>query len=390
MFNRSFHSAPSPRRARSATIMWSRTDSSGNTSTRWKVRRIPSLARMWAGMWSRTCPSKTTVPPLGWSWPHRQLNSVVFPAPLGPTRPTASPGATATDTSLRAATPPKRIEIERASSSGAAPSGPSAPKAGAGAPMPTDRSATERLSRHAQRRDRVSVAVHRTRRAGGGRPRLAGASGVVDAEKLADTHHPPALLVLDDALGVRGVGHGTEGEPDGQDAAEARWQIQGDQELDDGEPHRSLDGSLDGPGAGGEHGHHEDKREDVAEQISVHLFQDRAIEGAAEPRQAGRHGEDREPGRSQADPHAGGRDRAPPHGSQVPSDGPPLHQEDEHADERQCQEAQHQERAVRAEVDRPQHGTRDGHPGVTSPCPRVLEQRLVTEQGEGERHERQQ
>ena len=92
LFNKSFHNAPSPRRARSATIMWSRTDSSGNTSTRWKVRLIPSLARMCAGMSSRTCPSNDTVPPLGRSCPHRQLNRVVFPAPLGPTRPTASPG----------------------------------------------------------------------------------------------------------------------------------------------------------------------------------------------------------------------------------------------------------------------------------------------------------
>src|SRR5579872_5739218 len=53
-----------------------------------------------------------------------QLNSVVFPAPLGPTSPTASPGITERDTSLSAAMPPNRIEIPEAWSNGSATRAP--------------------------------------------------------------------------------------------------------------------------------------------------------------------------------------------------------------------------------------------------------------------------
>ena len=43
-------------------------------------------------------PSTSTVPPLGATRPLATLASVVLPAPLAPTRATASPGATSSET----------------------------------------------------------------------------------------------------------------------------------------------------------------------------------------------------------------------------------------------------------------------------------------------------
>ena len=68
-------------------------------------------------------PSKMTVPADGLSWPHMQLNSVVLPAPFGPTSPTASPAATDSDTSRNAANPPKLIDTPLASSRHGVPGG---------------------------------------------------------------------------------------------------------------------------------------------------------------------------------------------------------------------------------------------------------------------------
>src|SRR5262252_9706001 len=47
-----------------------------------------------------------------------QLKSVVFPAPLGPMRPTISPAPIATETSLLATRPPKRLVTAWSSSRG--------------------------------------------------------------------------------------------------------------------------------------------------------------------------------------------------------------------------------------------------------------------------------
>src|SRR5580704_2525323 len=41
-----------------------------------------------------TAPERRTEPPAGWAWPASTLASVVFPAPLRPTRPMRSPAAT--------------------------------------------------------------------------------------------------------------------------------------------------------------------------------------------------------------------------------------------------------------------------------------------------------
>jgi hypothetical protein len=50
-------------------------------------------------------PSNVIVPASGCSSPAIRLSSVVLPAPLGPTMPSASPSATATDMSSMTMTP---------------------------------------------------------------------------------------------------------------------------------------------------------------------------------------------------------------------------------------------------------------------------------------------
>ena len=54
---------------------------------------MPSRARLYVGSPISGVPSKTMSPDSGRSCPQTQLNRVVLPAPLGPTRPTLSPGA---------------------------------------------------------------------------------------------------------------------------------------------------------------------------------------------------------------------------------------------------------------------------------------------------------
>src|SRR5271163_4873255 len=56
-----------------------------------------------------TRPSNLTSPALGRNWPRMQLKSVVLPEPFGPMTPRISPSSTANETSLTAATPPKRL-----------------------------------------------------------------------------------------------------------------------------------------------------------------------------------------------------------------------------------------------------------------------------------------
>src|SRR5437588_12524804 len=59
-----------------------------------------------------------TLPPVGSCRPVMTLNSVVFPAPLGPIRPVIDPCSAVRVTSLKATTPPKRTVTSSASRSG--------------------------------------------------------------------------------------------------------------------------------------------------------------------------------------------------------------------------------------------------------------------------------
>src|ERR1039457_1954624 len=66
-------------------------------------------------------PWKATDPLEGETVPARTFSSVVLPAPLGPTMPTASPAATVKSTPSRAASAPNCLRISTASSIGCGP-----------------------------------------------------------------------------------------------------------------------------------------------------------------------------------------------------------------------------------------------------------------------------
>ena len=63
-------------------------------------------------------PFQNTLPPLGRVMPLIRLNSVVLPAPLGPSNPKISPSRTARLTPSTATSPPKRQLSAWISSSG--------------------------------------------------------------------------------------------------------------------------------------------------------------------------------------------------------------------------------------------------------------------------------
>src|SRR5436190_18612252 len=63
-------------------------------------------------------PRKRTDPAVACNEPERTLSSVVFPAPLGPTMPTASPAPSAKSTSWSTSSAPKRLRTPCAASRG--------------------------------------------------------------------------------------------------------------------------------------------------------------------------------------------------------------------------------------------------------------------------------
>src|SRR3981189_346470 len=75
---------------------------------------MPRCARCEAGMDSKSTPSNIIEPALGGTIPEMVLNSVVLPAPLGPTIATNSPAPTRMLTSFSTGTaphPPPRASI---------------------------------------------------------------------------------------------------------------------------------------------------------------------------------------------------------------------------------------------------------------------------------------
>src|SRR5580658_1798959 len=80
---------------------------------------MPSRARLYVGRPTSDDPSNTISPFSGRSWPQTQLKSVVFPAPLGPTRPMHSPAWTLKVMVCTAWMPPKDLQTPRRERSGA-------------------------------------------------------------------------------------------------------------------------------------------------------------------------------------------------------------------------------------------------------------------------------
>ena len=85
-----------------------------NSRMFWNVRAMPARTTF-SGFGGRIDPSSVTFPSVGMYMPVRQLKKVVFPAPLGPMRPTISPSCTFMLTSSTAVRPPKRIVTPLAS-----------------------------------------------------------------------------------------------------------------------------------------------------------------------------------------------------------------------------------------------------------------------------------
>src|SRR5215510_13208213 len=81
-------------------------ESSGKSVTCWKVRAMPWRARSWLEKSVTSRPPSSTWPRVGGNAPATMLNSVLLPAPLGPTRPTSSPSPTVKVTWSSAVSPP--------------------------------------------------------------------------------------------------------------------------------------------------------------------------------------------------------------------------------------------------------------------------------------------
>ena len=82
----------------------------------WKVRAMPMRARRCGLVPVISRPSNRTRPLSGRSTPVMRLNSVVLPAPFGPTTDRTSPAATPKLTAFTACNPPKR-RLKRSTSS---------------------------------------------------------------------------------------------------------------------------------------------------------------------------------------------------------------------------------------------------------------------------------
>ena len=90
--NRSVHSRLRWLRTRYPSTTCSRTVRPMNSSSCWKVRASPRRDRFEGDAPVTFLPPRNTSPPCGWSRPDSTPNSVVLPAPLGPTSPTIDAG----------------------------------------------------------------------------------------------------------------------------------------------------------------------------------------------------------------------------------------------------------------------------------------------------------
>ena len=106
------------RRISAAARTFSRTDSEPKISRRWKVRAMPSRARLCGLRPVMSVPSKVIRPALMVCRPQMALKHVVLPAPLGPMSPVTEPASTVSFTPRNACTPPNRTSACATSRSG--------------------------------------------------------------------------------------------------------------------------------------------------------------------------------------------------------------------------------------------------------------------------------
>src|ERR1700722_19297659 len=106
------------RRISAAARTFSRTEREPKISSRWKVRAMPSRARLWGVRPVMSAPSKVMGRAVMFCRPQMALKHVVLPAPLGPMRPVTEPASTVRFTPRNACTPPKRTSACATSRSG--------------------------------------------------------------------------------------------------------------------------------------------------------------------------------------------------------------------------------------------------------------------------------
>ena len=88
---------------------FSTSDSEPNGRGSWKLRASPRRVRWCAARPSSGSPAKCTLPVSLRRVPQMQLTSVDLPEPLGPIRPSRSPGWTSRSIASSATKPPKRL-----------------------------------------------------------------------------------------------------------------------------------------------------------------------------------------------------------------------------------------------------------------------------------------
>src|ERR1700694_250327 len=207
------------------------------------------------GKSERSRPSKVTRPESGLSMPSRQLKSVVFPAPFGPTSPTASAPWTDREMESRATIPPNRFEMFVASS-----------KAISSVAWPDHARRGRARLRLGWRVHAGAGAIARTARAGRCQllPRGPGGSvrsstiGVATLSspleypvpELGAPYEALLLLILGHPLWVLGVLQGTEPKEERRQLHPTRSKPSTDgleDLLDDDKPEAGVSGALGGP-----------------------------------------------------------------------------------------------------------------------------------------------
>ncbi len=113
---RPMHDEGAPTVESRATCTFWRTVSEAKVAVIWNVRLTPRRHTPWGGSPVSREPSSLTSPASGRSCPESMLNSVVFPAPLGPMRAWISPRGSARSTPSTARTPPNALRSPRTSS----------------------------------------------------------------------------------------------------------------------------------------------------------------------------------------------------------------------------------------------------------------------------------
>src|SRR6266576_2118734 len=163
---------------------------------------MPIRVRPGAGMWPMSCPRNSIVPDVWGMSPEMTLNSVVFPAPLGPRMARLSPCATSRSTSRTASRPPNRRPIPRRRRIG--PAGSVVTPSTSSLPDDLHRGGLAEPRQAALLAARGVAARSRRRRAERAAERLVDAGDLVDRldGQLAALHEQLLVVDRDDRLAV--------------------------------------------------------------------------------------------------------------------------------------------------------------------------------------------